>query len=251
MAGPPRLRCTVVDDVASTQVALDWRGQNAVMRTSIRAAVLTLTPALLLAGCSSGSTAPTPSPLVTGSSTPSATPLPSATSTATAPASASTSPTRTASASPTVPAGGASCQSSQLSIALTKIEGAAGSTYSTFGVRNSSSTSCRLEGYFGLEPRDGQGRPIPVQLVHVAPADQPSSASPRSVLLSAGASATFQTRLAKPACQGTITMASTVAVTPPTGGAALLVSAAATNGSGRLEVCSPGQLMISFVYPAS
>jgi hypothetical protein len=97
----------------------------------------------LLAACSSPSSPSSSATSSTGTSSPSS--APSASASLTVPTVAPTS-----SAAPT-PSGPQECTASQLQGALDTNQGAAGSIYTGWEVRNSSSVSCTLDGYFGVQ----------------------------------------------------------------------------------------------------
>jgi hypothetical protein len=163
----------------------------------------------------------------TGPAVPSPTPTPpapSATATATAP---SAPPTSTASghAAPTsVP----TC--TDLALSYVGSEGAAGTSYATYRLRNTGQLTCDLTGYPGVSYLDGAGREVQRDAIR-----ETVSPTPGTVILRPGAEVRFEvansTVVPNVACPGD-RLAVTLRVYPPDNTRALLLP-------GRYEVCSP------------
>jgi len=132
---------------------------------------------LLLGGCGGGG-----SDRSSGSGTPSASAASTGSASSTPPAPAP--PTRTSSASAAPPRGPASCGVGDLRFRLSGGEGAAGSTYSTLRMTNTSGAACRTGGYGGVSlVASRSGAPIG------APADRVEPGQRARFDLAPGASA--------------------------------------------------------------
>jgi len=129
----------------------------------------------------------TPSP---GASTPgdgtSASPTATATASASASATGTGTPSATGPSSSASPSPGVSgrCHTSELAASAGQTNGAAGTTYGTIVLRNTSSTACTLTGFPGLLRLDASGRPLPTTVVR-------SQDTPTRVPLAPGAVASF------------------------------------------------------------
>lgn len=143
-----------------------------------------------LAACSSGPTSG--SGTTTTTSSPTTTTGRSTTTTGRSPTTTTASPATT-STSTTGHPGVTTCLASQLSIAAAAGNGAAGTITTTMSMTNTSSTTCTLYGYPGMQLLDAQGGNIPTSVVRGGVSEgPPASANPPSlVTLAPGQAGTF------------------------------------------------------------
>jgi Protein of unknown function (DUF4232) len=170
------------------------------------------------------------------SPTPSATPPSNATTTTTAPAKATTTtPTSTTS---TVPG----CTGSNYTLSILGTQGAAGTFEVTFGFRNTSSATCPLDGYPGIQLLGSGGADIATDTVE---GGGPSftTFAPSTVEVAGGATAYFNMGYSD-VTTGTETScptATAIEATPPGTSTALQVS-------GQFVVCNGGTVNVSPVF---
>jgi hypothetical protein len=117
------------------------------------------------------------------------------------------STTTTTSTTPTTTPVTSRCHTDDLLAALANTEGAAGNVYYTFRLQNTSSRSCTLYGFVGMQPQDDAGTATPFVLTR-------QNVKPNRVTLESGSSATFVVQTeGSPA--GECRSASTLLITPP------------------------------------
>lgn len=206
-------------------------------------ALLLLVPvaAVLLASCSSGGGAS-----ANGSSSTTSTPARATTTTTGGPASStSTAPTTTTSGASTT--GAATCQPRQLSAATGQPTGAAGTISLTISLTNTSSATCVLGGYPGMQLLDAQGNAIPTTVVRGQFRFPQTAAnqSPSTVQLAPHAAATFSLAYedvpvgAETSCPTSVQ----AEITPPNDVTYLVMPLAITP-------CNNGTVHVSPVYPS-
>ena len=170
-----------------------------------------------LAACSgsSGTSAPSPTVTVTETVTQTASP--------TAGASTSTPPTSSTSATATAAPAGTGCRATALNVKIVALDSGAGQRYGSIVLTNSSSASCTVKGYPGMQ-LFAAGKPVPTRVVRV------SSPAPTTVTLKPGAQASSAisfgaiptgSESATGPCETTPT---TARVTPPDATASIVTS---------------------------
>ena len=105
----------------------------------------------------------------------------------------SSAPPTTATTSPNTtgaPAGSTNCRADQLGATRLATAAAAGHVVVTYGLRNTSSTTCTLFGYPGVQLVDASGRPLPTQ-VSRGGSYTFAAETPVAVALAPGAQASF------------------------------------------------------------
>lgn len=139
---------------------------------------------------------------------------------------------------------GAACSSSQLRPSVASQQGATGHLQLVVALHNTSTSTCRLDGYPALQLLDGQGRAMPTKAVDGGTYDAPTY-PPRPVTLPPGGVASFAVAFDHiPGSTGTTCpTASGVAITPP-------------HGSGRLVLETPldpcgGVVHVSAIAPGA
>ena len=188
---------------------------------------------VLLAACSSGSSAPstTGAPTTTG-----------------APASTTTSPgDRTTTTSPggvpttTVP-GVARCATTGLSGSVTGSSGAAGTIETTVALKSTAATPCALAGYPGLQMLSASGSNLPTQVVRTGSYSF-TAIAPTTVILAPGQSALFNIGYSDVPVgnETSCPTSASVEVTPPNATDHLVLTAA-------LAPCGGGTLVVSPVF---
>jgi hypothetical protein len=184
---------------------------------------LILGPAVALAGCSSNK--------------PSATPTSKAGTTTTAAANGTTTlPAPTSST--TVPG----CTGANYTLSILGTEGAAGTSEVTFGFRNTSSATCTLSGYPGVQLLGSGGADIATNTVEGG-GESFTNFAPSTVAVAGGATAFFNMGYSD-VTTGTETSCPTAT--------ALQVTAPGTSSplhvSGQFEVCNGGTVNVSPVF---
>lgn len=190
--------------------------------------------AVTLTGCGGQGTAPRPAPSGSASGSVSAPPAPTV-----AP---QRPPATTAHAgtpaAPSGPSGGGTpwCATAGLRVAVHGLQPAAGNRYAAVSVTNTSSHSCRTQGYPGLQLVDGAGHPVPTTVV------REPAATARPLTLTPGASAWARLHWSAVAGPGDATsgscqpVAASAEVTPPD------QTAHATVSWGLGAVCRRGRI---------
>jgi hypothetical protein len=187
----------------------------------------------LLAACSSST--PSAGPTTTLSTTTTSTSAPSGGGSTTAPGS-----------STTTTAASTNCQPAQLSGSVAAPSGAAGQIEESIVLQNTSSTTCTLSGYPGMQLYDGAGAAIPTTVIRggetflVPAANQP----PGVVDVSPGAAADFRLRYEDVPVGGETSCptSATALVTPPNDVHGLTMDLA-------VAPCGNGTVHVSPVYP--
>lgn len=195
-----------------------------------------LAVALGLAGCSSPATTP-----ATTSTSSSSTSSSTSTSTSTGSTGSSTSTTGAS--------GVATCLASQLQIAPLQGNGAAGTIYQTVSLTNTSSATCTLDGYPGMQLLDAQGSSIPTNVVRGGSPSFPTAAAnqpPATVTLAPQQAAVFSLDYEDvPVGDETSCPTSTKAqITPPNDTASAVVTL-------QITACGGGTVHVSPVYASS
>jgi Domain of unknown function (DUF4232) len=166
--------------------------QTAMSRARMLSALM-LPIALLLAACGSSGGGPTTAATSTTTSTAAA--ATSAASSATTTTSATTSSTSATATSTTTSAATASgpppCRAANLALSFLGQQGGMGHGEIGFGLRNTSSTSCRTYGYPGILFLDQQGHSLPTIPHHIT-RDFFGSAPAAALVIAPGASASFR-----------------------------------------------------------
>jgi hypothetical protein len=155
--------------------------------------------------------------------------------------SASTSPSSTTTSIPA----GLVCTARDLVTSVVGSQGAAGTFELTFGLRNSGSTACPMEGYPGAQLLDASGNQLPTHVVSGGNF-QFTSFAPAPVTLDAGATAYFNLAYSDvpSGSETTCPTATQVEVTPPHAVDHDTVSV-------HLTVCDAGTLTVSPVFSSS
>jgi hypothetical protein len=176
---------------------------------------------VLVAGCSTA-----------GGGTGAAAPTPSSAGTQTASPTAAPEPTPSAEATPAGGggAGSATCTSARLALSFVGSEGAAGTRYDTYRLRNTGDSTCVLQGYPGVSYLDAAGKQVQRDATR-----ESVSPAPASVTVHPGGEVRFLVgnSMVTPniACPGN-RAAVTLRVYPPDNTEALRLA-------GRYEVCAP------------
>lgn len=216
------------------------RRRAAAWRAALPLAALALA-GVLVAACSSGSTAAATRSTTTTTAR-STTTTGRSTTTTTSAVSPTSAPTSTTAAGTTT------CLASQLAIAPQQGSGAAGTIMLTVQMSNTSSTTCSLYGYPGMQLLDAQGSPIPTEVVRggldpgaPAPALQP----PGQVTLSPGQASAFalQYEDVPVGNETTCPTSAKAEITPPNDTTPAVVTLA-------IAPCGGGTVHVSPVYAA-
>jgi Protein of unknown function (DUF4232) len=160
--------------------------------------------------------------------------------------SSSTTTTSTTTTSTTAPPPASTlCQPSQLHLAVVGGTGAAGTLTTTIGMTNTSSSTCTMQGYPGMQLLNAAGAPIPTTVVRGQAhfPDPTANAAPALVSLTAGASARYSMQYSDVPVGGEASCpASTkTEVTPPTDTAFAVMTLSIT-------ACDNGTVHVSPVY---
>lgn len=203
---------------------------------------------VVLAACSSGATSASRSTTTSTTTHPSTTSTTTHRSTTTT-SGGTTSTSTTSAASTTTGAALATCLATQLSLQPHQGGGAAGTISLTVSMTNTSSTTCTLEGYPGMQLLSAQGTPIPTTVVRGGLAGDLSAEGakpPSLVTLSPGQVATFalQYEDVPVGNETTCPTSAKAEITPPNDTAPAVVALV-------VSPCNGGTVHVSPVYPAS
>lgn len=195
---------------------------------------------LVLAACSTGSTA-SPKHTATTSTTSTSTTPSTTTSTST---STSTNSSSGSSTTTTVP-GGSRCMSPGLSASFVGSNGAAGTIEATLALKNVSSASCTLDGYPGLGLLGPGNTALPTNVVRKGHFNF-TSMSPSTVMLASGQSAYFNIGYSDvpSGTQASCPTSVSLLVTPPNSYSSLTIPA-------QFAPCSNGTITVSPVFSAT
>jgi Protein of unknown function (DUF4232) len=192
--------------------------------------------ALVLAGCSSGGATASRTTRHTAATSTTGHGHHSSTSTST---SSTTSTTAPSSPSSTL------CQPSQLHLAVAGGTGAAGTLTTTVSMTNTSSSTCTMQGYPGMQLLSSSGTPIPTTVVRGQThfPNPSANAAPSLVSLATGATARFSMQYSDVPVGGEATCPSSskAEITPPTDTAFAVMTLSIT-------ACDNGTVHVSPVY---
>jgi hypothetical protein len=198
---------------------------------------------VLLGACSSGATSASRSTTTSTSARSTTTTTSTGRSTTTTTSSGASTTTST-----TGGPGVAMCLATQLSIAPHQGGGAAGTISLTVSMKNTSSTTCTLQGYPGMQLLGAQGTPIPTTVVRGGLAGSSGAAAqqPSLVTLSPGQVAAFalQYEDVPVGNETTCPTSAKAEITPPNDTAPALVPLV-------IAPCNGGTVHVSPVYAAS